>query len=139
MEKHVEHEGIVALISGNMLIVRIVSSAACSGCVARSHCSPAGSNEMDIRINDFSGEYAVGEQVKVVMRQSVGMRALLAGYIVPLVVVLLVLVMAYLLTNSELVSGLSALFVLVPYYLLIKLFNRKITRTFGFLIKKIDV
>ena len=139
MEKQVEHEGTVASICGDIMIVRIVTSSACSSCAAKSHCMPSESNDKDIQVEGFSGDFALGEKVKVVMKQSLGFRALCLGYLVPFVVVLITLLIVYQFTGNELVSGLTSLLILIPYYLILKLLNRKITQTFGFAVQKINV
>jgi sigma-E factor negative regulatory protein RseC len=139
MEKQVEHEGTVASICGNSMIVRIVASSACSGCAAKGYCAPSESKDRDIHVEGFSGDFVSGERVKVVMWQSQGFRALCIGYIVPLAVLLATLLVAYHITENELASGISALLSLVPYYLILKLLNRKITKSFGFTVQKINV
>ena len=139
MERHVEHEGTVASVCGNTMIVRIVASSACGGCAAKSHCIPSENKDMDIRVEGFSGDFVSGEHVKVVMRQSLGFRALNIGYIVPFALVLITLLVMYRVSGNELASGLSALLILIPYYLILKLLNRKIVKTFGFTVQKIDI
>lgn len=139
MEKQVKHDGIVASINGNTMVVCIVASSACAGCTAKSHCVPSENQDRDIRIDGFSGEFAVGERVTVVMRQSLGIRALCIGYVLPFAAVLTTLLTVYQITSNELASGLSALLILLPYYLTVKLFHRKITKTFGFTVQKINI
>ena len=139
MEKHVEHEGTVASICGNSMIVRIVASSACGSCAAKGYCMPSGNKDKDIRVERFSGDFVSGERVKVVMRQSMGFRALYIGYIVPLALSLASLLMVYRVSGNELASGLSALLILVPYYLILKLLNHKIAKSFGFTVQKIDI
>ena len=139
MEKQVEHEGSVASICSNTMIVRIVAPSACGGCAAKRYCIPSENKYKDIRIDDFSGDFVTGERVKVVMQQSLGMRALFIGYVVPFVVVLTTLSVVHKITGNELASGLSSLLVLFPYYLILKMFNQKIVKTFGFTVQKIHI
>ena len=139
MEKQVEHEGTVASICGNTMIVRIVASSACSGCAAKGYCAPSENQDRDILVEGFSGDFVSGERVKVVMWQSQGLMALCIGYIAPLAVALVTLFVVYRVTENELASGISALLSLVPYYLILKLLNRKITKTFGFTVQKLNV
>jgi sigma-E factor negative regulatory protein RseC len=54
-------------------------------------------------------------------------------------VVLITLSTVYGVTGNELVSGLSALLILVPYYLILKMLNQRITKLFGFTVQKINV
>jgi len=137
MEKQVEHDGTVTSIHGNTMMVRIVVSSACSGCAAKDYCVPSESKNKDIHIESFSGNYVSGERVKVVMRQSLGFHALCIAYMVPFVVALVTLLVTYRFTENELISGLSALLVLIPYYIMVKILNRKITKSFGFSVQKI--
>jgi len=139
MKNHLEHEGTVASICGNTMVVRIVSSSACGGCAAKSYCIPSGSIDKDILVENFSGNFVSGERVKVVMRESLGFMALLVGYIIPFFVVMITLLIVYQITRNELVSGLSSLLVLIPYFFMIKLLNPKITKTFGFSVQKISI
>ena len=139
LERQVEHTGTVASVCGDIMIVRIVTSTACSGCAAKNYCVPSESNERDIRIEGFSGDFVLGEQVKILMRQSQGIRALCIGYLIPFVVVLITLLIVFQLTGNELASGLAALLILAPYYLILKLLNRKIVKSFGFTVQKINV
>ena len=137
MGKSVRHEGTVASICGNTMIVRIVAPTACGGCSAHGYCMPFGNRDKDIRVEGFSGDFVSGEQVSVVMQQSSGIKALCIGYVMPFVVVLTALIVVYNITGNELASGLAALLVLVPYYLILKMFNQKLSKHFGFIVQKI--
>ena len=137
IKKQVEHEGFIASICGNTLTVRIEAPSACGGCAAHGYCMPFANKDRDIRVEAFSGDFVSGERVKVVMLQSSGMWALCMGYVIPFVVVLATLVVVYHISGSELVSGLTSLLVLIPYYLILKMFNPKISKSFGFTVKKI--
>jgi sigma-E factor negative regulatory protein RseC len=139
MEKQMEHEGTVVSVLDNAVVVRVVASSACNSCAAKSYCAPSENKDKDIRVEGFSGDFVSGERVKVFMRQSLGMKALCIGYLIPFVVVLITLVIVLKITGNELASGLSALLVLLPYYLIIKLLNRKISKSFGFSVQKINV
>jgi len=139
MEEHMEHEGTVASICGNTMIVRITTSSACGSCAAKGYCVPSENKDKDIHVEGFSGDFILGERVKVIMRQSLGFRALFIAYIIPFVLVLATLLMVYQISGNDLASGLSALLILFPYYLMIKLLNQKITKTFGFTVQKIDI
>ena len=139
LENQIEHEGTVISMNGNMMIVRIVASSACSGCTAKNYCGTAESKDKDIFIEGFSGDFVSGERVKVVMQSSMGFRALSIGYIIPFALALITLLIVFQFTGNELASGLSALLILVPYYLILHLFNRKISKTFGFTVQKINI
>jgi len=139
MEKQMEHEGIIASISGNTMVVRIVSSSACSSCAAKGYCVPSENQEKDIYVQGFSGDFVSGEQVRVLMQRSMGFKALCIGYMIPFVLVLATLLIVYNSSGNELASGLSSLLILVPYYLILKLLDQKISRTFGFTVQKMNI
>ena len=134
-----EHEGTVISVLEDAVIVRVVASSACNNCAAKSYCAPSENKDKDIRVEKFSGNFVSGERVKVFMRQSMGMKALCIGYLIPFVLVFATLVIILKISGNELVSGLSALLILLPYYLIIKLLNRKISKSFGFTVQKINV
>ena len=125
-------------MNGNTMIVRIVASSACNGCAAKNYCVPSENKDKDICVEGFSGNFILGERVKILMQQSMGFRALCIGYIIPFVLVLITLLMVYQFSGNELASGLSALLILVPYYWTLHLFNQKLTKTFGFTVQKLN-
>ena len=139
MEKQMEHEGTVVSVLEDAVVVRIVASSACNSCAAKSYCAPSENKDKDIRVEGFSGDFVSGERVKVTMQQSMGVKALCIGYLIPFVLVFATLVIILKISGNELVSGLSALLILLPYYLIIKLLNRKISKSFGFTVQKINV
>ena len=139
MEERIDHEGTVVSVFEDAVIVRVVASSACNNCAAKSFCAPSESKDKDIRVEGFSGDFVSGERVKVFMQQSMGFKALCIGYLIPFVVVLATLVIALKTTGNELVSGLSALMILLPYYLIIRLLSQKISKSFGFTVQKINV
>lgn len=138
MDKQVEHEGTVASILGNSMVVHMVASSACGGCAAKSYCIPSENKDKDIRIESFSGDFTIGEKVKVIMQQSLGIKALCLGYVFPFFLSLITLLVCWLLTKNELLSGLSALLILLPYYLSLRLLNHKLEKTFRFEVRKIN-
>lgn len=139
MENQVEHEGTVVSMNGNTIVVRIVASSACGGCAAKNYCGTAENKDKDICVDGFSGDFVLGERVKVLMRSSMGFHALCIGYIIPFVLVLITLLMVYQFSGNELASGLSALLILVPYYLILHLLKQKIAKSFGFTVQKINI
>jgi sigma-E factor negative regulatory protein RseC len=138
MDKRIEHEGIVVDISDNKLTIRILALPACGGCVAKSHCMPSESKEIDICVDHYSGAYQLGERVMVVMQQSLGFKALGIGYLLPFVIMMVCLLVVYQLTDNELASGLAALLILIPYYIVVKLVLHKKSDIFDFQVKKMN-
>jgi sigma-E factor negative regulatory protein RseC len=130
----INHDGIVKENSGKSVIVSISASSACSGCHARGTCSTFGNEEKMIEVE---GKYNVkpGDTVTVMMMQSMGYKALFLGYILPFISVLLTLITLISLDFRELTAGLASLAVLIPYYLILAFFRKRINEKFTFTLK----
>jgi len=131
----IEHTGIVKSIENKRVTVSILSHPACSGCIASGICDLSGSPNKEIHANP-GPEVKVGDRVLVVMKGSMGFRALFLGYLLPFIIVVLLLIVLTSLSISEPISGIIALFSLVPYYIIIYLRREKVGKGFSFIIKK---
>ena len=135
-DKTIEHTGIVRSVDNNNVIVNIESHPACSSCLASGICdmSESANKQISVRDNDYMLER--GQKVQVLMKQSMGYRALFLGYLLPFLIVITILITMTALGVSEPVSGISALLSLFPYYSIIYLKKEKIGKSFSFTIKK---
>ncbi|MBL7111467.1 MAG: SoxR reducing system RseC family protein [Bacteroidales bacterium] len=134
--KEIRHEGIVEGIDEQEVTVRFLSNSACSECHAKGVCSVSGSAEKQIVVDSPGNNYNTGDKVDIILARSLGFKALLLGYIFPFLTVFFTLVIVLSLTNKEGLAGIAALLILVPYYLLLKLFNHRITGKFVFKLGK---
>jgi len=132
----IEHLGRVDAITATDIRVTIISQSACASCHAKGACSAADVAEKQVVVSRSYHNYTVGETVKVTMQQSLGFKALFLGYILPLIVLVASLFVFNALGFSESVSGLLSLAVLVPYYLMLYLFRKRIEKQFHFDIEK---
>lgn len=130
----INHQGIVQSIGNQSVIVSISAATACSGCHAEGGCTLSGKEE---KIIEVSGSYNVakGDNVTILMSQSMGYAALFLGYLLPLVSVIIMLIVLSSLGVSELISGLLSLAVLIPYYAVLFLFRKRINKKFTFTLK----
>lgn len=130
----IEHEGIVQKSDNKSVTVKISSESACSGCHAEGLCSLSGKED---KIIDILGRYNVtpGQTVTVLMKKSMGYSAVMLGYVVPLILVIALVIILGSMSLPELITGLGSLAVLVPYYLLLWLFRKRINNNFRFTIK----
>lgn len=133
----IEHLGRVDAITANDIRVVIISQSACASCHAKGACTTADVAEKQVVISKPYHSYTVGETVKVTMKQSLGYKALFLGYILPLIVLLVSLFVFNALGFSEGLSGLLSLGVLVPYYLILYVFRKRIEKEFYFDIEKL--
>ena len=134
--KQIDHVGTISDIKDEKITVSILNVSACAGCHAKSACSMSDMKEKNIDIIDYSSSFKLGEEVKVVYQESLGWLALLLAYVLPFVLVLITLFIATAFTN-ELISGLMALGILLPYYSLLYFLKDRLKKTFSFTIHKI--
>ncbi len=135
----IEHPGIVKEIKDTKtIVVSIISTSACSHCDSKIACtlnlSEIKEKEVDVEANPY--DFPVGTKVIVEMPTDAGGMAIILSYVVPLVLLMIVLVVAYQLTANEALAGLLGLFSLVPYYFVLYLANKKIKEKIKFRVRK---
>lgn len=135
MTNNIKHLGIVENIDGFRLKVRIVQSSACSSCSIKGHCSASETKEklIDVYNHDRSLSPRIGQRVMISGSTSMGMKAVGWAFIVPFFILLLSLFATMQLTHQdEELSALVALFMLIPYYIILYLRREYFSRTFVF-------
>ena len=136
MSQKICHSGIVERIDDGCVHVRIVQTSACAACKVAGYCNAAESKEKIIDVYcDSVAAYQVGQQVVVSTSGQVAVKALLWAFGVPFVLLMTVLVLVLLLTANECLAALSALAVLVPYYLVLWLLRNKMREQLAFRIE----
>lgn len=131
------HPGIIESINEDKVSVRILAKSACSSCHAKGACTMADVEEKIVEIeNDHSISLSTGEQVMVTMEESLGRKAVLLGYVLPLIVLLVSIVVFLSLMKHEGLAALLSLMMLVPYYLALYLFRKKLRKEFRFRIQE---
>ena len=132
----ITHTGTIQEIIEDIINVRIVSTASCVSCSAKSSCSASEIEEKIIEVQaPKDHNFVPGDMVHVILNQSAGLKAVLLGYIFPFLVMFISLIITVLLTGNEGVGGLVALLMLIPYYLILVATKKQQKRTFGFRIK----
>jgi sigma-E factor negative regulatory protein RseC len=138
MEEKVLHAGVIREVSENKLTVVIINASACSSCHAKGACLASDMKEKEIDIYHFSGDYRPGQTVNIVGRTSQGYKAMFYGYVLPFFVVIAALILLLTYTQSDGISGILSLAVLIPYYAVLYFFRNKIKRSFEFEISAIN-
>jgi len=133
----IEHKGIIDSISGNKIKVHFLNVSACASCHAKGVCTASDMEDKEIEVYDTSGKFEKGEEVKILLQQSLGFRALLFGYVVPFILVLVALFTISAFTKNEVIIGVGALGILVPYYLIIYYLKDRFEKVFSFNIQKL--
>ena len=128
----IRHNGFVKTVNSDKMIVTIVNQSACSTCHAKGACTVSDFQDKEIEINEFSGNYQPGQEVTVVFKESKGFGALLWGYVLPFLVVLITLIVVLEITDDELKAGLISLAVLIPYYTTLYFLRHHLKKIFKF-------
>lgn len=137
MSNKIKHAGVVDGVEGECVRVRILLSSACSACKVAAHCNASETKEKIIDVMDAdASHYQKGDQVMVVADTAVGFRASLYGYLLPLILMVVTLVGVLAATHSEGLAALSALGILIPYYVLLFLMRNKLRNRLSFTLER---
>ena len=138
------HTGQVVSMTPQTTTVRIVSHSACSECHAAGLCGLSEYTEKAIEVpTSPSATYGVGDEVKVVLKASMGFKAVWLAYFLPLVVLLavalgliaLVALGLIALGVGEVAAGLAGLGAVALYYLVLWLFRDRLRNEYIFTIQ----
>ena len=134
--ENITHPGIIDKVSDDTVFVKILAMSACSTCHAKSMCSVAEIEEKIVEVKrEVEKNYSEGQEVVVAMHKSLGGKAVFLGYILPFLLLIGVLIVVLSLSGDEGLAGLSAIGILIPYYLVLYLLRDKLRRTFSFRIQ----
>lgn len=132
----IEHRGKIDWIEGSKVHVHFISISACASCHAKGVCTASDMESKEVEVNDFSGKFREGEVVNVLMRRSMGFKALIYGYMIPFLLVVLTLFVSSALFTSEAAAGITSLAVLVPYYFWLFYNRDRFRKSFHFELQK---
>lgn len=132
----IEHAGIIESIQDHRFRILIIQQSACIDCDAKGACSLYDQQEKIVEVESFDSSFKIGEKVLLLGKNSFGLLAVFLAFVMPFILILIILIILQSIMSNEIVSGGIALFILVPYYLILSLFNRKLKTKFNFEIKK---
>lgn len=136
MSQLIEHSGTINHIQGHLIQVLITQESACSSCHANGACSAADKDDKIIEVESSDSTFQVGDRVMLYGQSSMGLQAVLLAFVIPFLIILLTLFILRLYVANEAISGTVALATLVPYYIVLSFFNKKMKSRFQFFIKK---
>lgn len=128
----ISHAGIVKEINNNELLISILNQSACASCHAKGVCTSLENSEKIITVTKFDITLRPGDQVIVKMHKSIGFKAVFMGYGLPFIVLIVTLLFLKKIFNNEIIEAVGALISVVIYFLILKLFNRKVQSAFIF-------
>lgn len=132
----IEHKGVIASISDNKLSVKILQESACSTCHAKGSCMAADSKEKLVDVVDFTGKYQVNDVVTIQGKESMGYKAVLWAFVIPLVILVLMLILTSSIWKLEEIEAATAsIIALAPYYVVLYLLRGRMANSFKFTIK----
>lgn len=137
MENVIRHDGIIESISEGHARVRILQTSACAGCkiVSRCHTAEAKEKIVDVEIVSDGCPWQTGQHVVVSTQGTMAGRALLIGFGLPLLFMLVILIVCQTAGLDEGFSALLMLLSLVPYYIVVWLRRDAIARKITFYIE----
>lgn len=114
------HSGIVSKINGDTLTVALEENFHCESCRAKAACGISESNTKEIEIVNSSGSFKINENVNVVLKKTLGLKAVFWAYVFPFLLMFFSLIIASIFLK-EWQAGLISILVLIPYYLILYL------------------
>lgn len=135
----IEHEGTIDNINGNQYTIRITQSSACSECHAKGACMASDTKVKMVDVVDTSGQFKLHERVLLLGKTSIGYKAVLWAFVIPLILLISVIIASTSIWQvNELQAALLALVSLVPYYALLYIIRHKMGEKLAFSIKKLN-
>ena len=132
----ISHRGRIVKVTPEFTTVEIISSSACSACHASGICGMSEYTKKAIEVPTRACDsYEQGQEVNVVLKASMGHKAVWLAYVAPLCVLLAVLLGSLGLGAGELAAGLGAIGGVAVYYLFLWLFKDRLRNEYVFAIE----
>ena len=131
----IKHAAVITQINKESVIATIKTSTACSSCSLRSSCGMNECKEKNIEIQTANAKkYSTGDNITIIMTENNGFIALLFGYTIPLILVLITLFGSIALKINEITSGIYSIIILIPYYFGLSLCRKYFAKKINFTI-----
>lgn len=136
MENSIRHDGIVESIKDNHIQVKIIQHSACSSCKVASHCNASESKVKIVDVYDcHRTDLHIGDSVTVSASTKTAGRALLLGFGLPLLLMIVTISSLLAWNMDEGIAALSGIGILIPYYLTLWAMRKKISQSISFAIE----
>lgn len=132
----IAHSGRIVEITPDFTTVEIVASSACSSCHAKQLCGMSEDKEKLIMVpTDGFVERKVGDEVQVLTKMTMGLKAVWISYVIPLAILMILILSLSKAFDNEFLCGLLAVAGVGLYYFGIWLFRDRLSNEFVFYIK----
>ena len=136
-KEEISHPGKVLEVTPTQVLVQIEARSACASCHATALCGMSESEQKIVSVPaSLHDSYLPGEDVDVILKASMGHKAVWLAYCVPLVVLLAVMFAALKTGASELAAAGLGLLATALYYFVIWLVRDKLRTEYNFIIRK---
>ena len=133
----VSHKGRIVQVTPALTTVEIISASACSTCHAAGLCGMSEYTKKAVEVPTRAwDDFQPGEEVNVLLKASMGQKAVWLAYVAPLIVLVAVLMLLLALGASEPAAGLGALGGVALYYLFLWLFRDRLKNEYVFTIER---
>lgn len=137
MGRDVSHAGRVLEVTPECVKVEIISSSACSTCHAAGLCSMAEAVRKVVEVPaSVNQDYMPGDEVEVVLAASMGLKAAVIAYVVPLAILLVLCVSLSYSGVHEVWAGLAGLAGVAVYYLAVWRMRDRLADEYVFTIRR---
>ena len=135
-KNEIVHSGKILEITPEFTTVQIIVSSACAACHAKSMCGMSEDEEKVIMVpTDPYSEHKEGDEVQVMTKMSMGLKAVWISYVIPLAVLMILILSLSPVIDNELLLGLVAVAGVAVYYFVVWLFRDRLQNEFVFYIK----
>jgi len=135
MKQEISHVGRIIDINPEFTTVEIISESACSQCHAKGLCGASEEVAKHIKARtDRFVEHHVGETVRVCLKKSLGMKAVLISYVIPVIILMILVVSLSLVFESDWYVGLFTLAGVAIYFCILYLFRGRLAAEYEFYI-----
>lgn len=135
-KKTVSHVGKILEITPDFTTVEIIRASACSECHAKALCGFSEEEKKVLMIpTDPYSEHRVGDEVELVLKYTMGLKAVWISYVIPLLILMILILTLSPVIVHELYCGLIAIAGVLLYYFFIWLFRDKLSNEVVFKIK----
>jgi len=136
MSESISHKGTIVSITPQVTTVAFTQHGACSQCHAAGLCGMGDMAEKTVEVpTDPYNKRKVGDEVEVLLKASMGFKAVYLAYLVPLVILLAAILGLMALGVGEVIAGLSGIAAVAIYYLVVWLLRGRLQNEYVFVIK----
>ena len=136
-KNEISHIGRVKEMTPESTVVEIISSSACSACHAKGQCGVSEEKVKEIEVpTDPYATWNVGDEVRVMLRQTMGLKAVWISYVIPLLILMILILTLSAVKLHEALVGLVSVCAVAVYYLVIYLMKDRLAKDFVFYLKE---